>query len=95
MRASPTNSNTFTFLKTGWLLDGGIWEPPKQSIPPYKSNLLQNKNIFLKVDQDDVQQSFFLAETLKYLFLTFSDSNKISLDKWVFNTEAHPFPIEI
>ncbi|CAK5085580.1 unnamed protein product [Meloidogyne enterolobii] len=51
--------------------------------------------IFLKVDQDDVQQSFFLAETLKYLFLTFSDSNKISLDKWVFNTEAHPFPIEI
>uniref|UniRef100_A0A914MF67 alpha-1,2-Mannosidase n=1 Tax=Meloidogyne incognita TaxID=6306 RepID=A0A914MF67_MELIC len=49
----------------------------------------------LPVDQDDVQQSFFLAETLKYLFLTFSDSNKISLDKWVFNTEAHPFPIEI
>uniref|UniRef100_A0A1I8BQI8 alpha-1,2-Mannosidase n=1 Tax=Meloidogyne hapla TaxID=6305 RepID=A0A1I8BQI8_MELHA len=47
----------------------------------------------LPVDQDDVQQSFFLAETLKYLFLTFSDSTKIPLDKWVFNTEAHPFPI--
>ncbi|KAI6646838.1 Alpha 1,2-mannosidase [Oopsacas minuta] len=42
---------------------------------------------------DDVQQSFFLAETLKYLFLTFSDNSVYPLDKWVFNTEAHPFPI--
>lgn len=44
--------------------------------------------------QDDVQQSFFLAETLKYLYLTFSDDSLIPLDKWVFNTEAHPLPIQ-
>lgn len=44
--------------------------------------------------QDDVQQSFFLAETLKYLYLTFSDDTVIPLDKWVFNTEAHPLPIQ-
>lgn len=44
--------------------------------------------------QDDVQQSFFLAETLKYLYLTFSDDSVIPLDKWVFNTEAHPLPIQ-
>ncbi|TCD63846.1 hypothetical protein EIP91_004888 [Steccherinum ochraceum] len=37
--------------------------------------------------------SFFLAETLKYLYLTFLDDDPISLDKWVFNTEAHPFPV--
>ncbi|KAJ0178934.1 hypothetical protein K1T71_005709 [Dendrolimus kikuchii] len=43
---------------------------------------------------DDVQQSFFLAETLKYLYLLFSDDNLISLDEWVFNTEAHPLPIK-
>lgn len=43
--------------------------------------------------QDDVQQSFFLAETLKYLYLTFSEDSVIPLDKWVFNTEAHPLPI--
>lgn len=43
---------------------------------------------------DDVQQSFFLAETLKYLYLLFSDDNLISLDLWVFNTEAHPLPIK-
>lgn len=44
--------------------------------------------------KDDVQQSFFLAETLKYLYLLFSDDNLIALDEWVFNTEAHPLPIK-
>lgn len=43
--------------------------------------------------KDDVQQSFFVAEALKYLYLLFSDDSVISLDSWVFNTEAHPFPI--
>ncbi|CAL1528924.1 unnamed protein product [Lymnaea stagnalis] len=43
---------------------------------------------------DDVQQSFFLAETLKYLYLIFSDDSLIPLDKWVFNTEAHPLPVK-
>ena len=47
------------------------------------------------VRKDDVQQSWFLAETLKYLYLLFCDDNVISLDKWVFNTEAHPLPINI
>ena len=42
---------------------------------------------------DDTQQSFFLAETLKYLYLLFSPTDVISLDKYVFNTEAHPLPI--
>ncbi|KAI6202446.1 Alpha-1,2-Mannosidase [Aphelenchoides besseyi] len=41
---------------------------------------------------DDTQQSFLLAETLKYLYLTFSD-DQLPLDRWVFNTEAHPLPI--
>ncbi|RZF44821.1 hypothetical protein LSTR_LSTR000773 [Laodelphax striatellus] len=42
--------------------------------------------------KDDVQQSYFLAETLKYLYLLFSDDSLISLDDWVFNTEGHPLP---
>jgi len=42
---------------------------------------------------DDLQQSFFLAETLKYLYLIFSDDDVISLDEFVFNTEAHPMRI--
>ncbi|VDK42880.1 unnamed protein product [Anisakis simplex] len=46
-----------------------------------------------KPGSDDVQQSYFLAETLKYAYLTFTNSSVMSLDKWVFNTEAHPLPI--
>ena len=38
-------------------------------------------------------QSFFLAETLKYLYLLFSPPTVIPLDEWVFNTEAHPLRI--
>lgn len=42
----------------------------------------------------DKMESFFLAETLKYLFLLFMDDPDImSLDEWVFNTEAHPLPV--
>ena len=44
-------------------------------------------------DKDNMMQSFFLAETLKYLYLLFSPSSVISLDEWVFNTEAHPIKI--
>lgn len=43
--------------------------------------------------KDNMMQSFFLAETLKYLYLLFSPSSVISLDEWVFNTEAHPIRI--
>lgn len=39
------------------------------------------------------QDSWFLAETLKYLWLIFSDDDAIPLDTWVFNTEAHPLPV--
>lgn len=31
-----------------------------------------------------------MAETLKYFYLIFSPPNLISLDEYVFNTEAHP-----
>uniref|UniRef100_A0A1A8LIZ7 alpha-1,2-Mannosidase n=2 Tax=Nothobranchius pienaari TaxID=704102 RepID=A0A1A8LIZ7_9TELE len=42
----------------------------------------------------DKMESFFLGETLKYLYLLFSnDTELLSLDKYVFNTEAHPLPI--
>lgn len=53
------------------------------------------KNVYvLDSPKDDVQQSFFLAETLKYLYLLFSEDDLIPLDSWVFNTEAHPLPIK-
>jgi mannosyl-oligosaccharide alpha-1,2-mannosidase len=36
------------------------------------------------------EETFWLAETLKYLFLIFDDPQRLSLDEWVFNTECHP-----
>ncbi|XP_058465383.1 endoplasmic reticulum mannosyl-oligosaccharide 1,2-alpha-mannosidase [Malaya genurostris] len=42
----------------------------------------------------DMMESFWLGETLKYFYLLFSDDrSEIDLDKYVFNTEAHPLPI--
>jgi hypothetical protein len=35
-------------------------------------------------------ESFFLAETLKYLYLLFAQPDALDLTKVVFNTEAHP-----
>ncbi len=43
---------------------------------------------------DDKMESFFLAETLKYLYLLFDPDTPIDLlHRHVFNTEAHPFRI--
>ncbi|KAI1204967.1 glycoside hydrolase family 47 protein [Annulohypoxylon truncatum] len=41
--------------------------------------------------QSDYMESFWLAETLKYFYLLFSPPDIISLNEYVFNTEAHPF----
>ncbi|CAF1229857.1 unnamed protein product [Adineta steineri] len=38
-------------------------------------------------------ESFFLAETLKYLYLLFDTTNLFPFNQWIFNTEAHPLPI--
>ncbi len=43
--------------------------------------------------QDDEMATFFLAETLKYLYLTFADEATFSFKDHVFNTEAHPYDI--
>ncbi|KAG8783183.1 maturation of Asn-linked oligosaccharides protein [Ceratobasidium sp. 428] len=41
-------------------------------------------------DYIDQTETFFFAEVLKYLYLTFADPHVIHLDEWVLNTEAHP-----
>jgi len=40
-------------------------------------------------EKGDLMHSFFLAETLKYLYLLFKPE-ALDFDKFVFNTEAHP-----
>ena len=48
---------------------------------------LSDVTTFTKKDE---MESYFLAETLKYLYLTFAPKNTLDLNKVVFNTEAHP-----
>jgi mannosyl-oligosaccharide alpha-1,2-mannosidase len=40
--------------------------------------------------KNDRMESFWLAETLKYFYLIYSEPDLISLDEYVLNTEAHP-----
>lgn len=42
---------------------------------------------------EDKMETFLLSETLKYLYLLFSDASVLPLNEYVFNTEAHPLPI--
>ena len=42
-------------------------------------------------EKGDLMPSYFLAETLKYLYLLFAPEKALDLDRVVFNTEAHPF----
>ncbi|KAL5119229.1 hypothetical protein ACEQ8H_002940 [Pleosporales sp. CAS-2024a] len=63
--------------------------PPKtrvRRVPGVQGQMMTREN-----NVEDKMESFWTAETLKYFYLVFSRDDMISLDKWVFNTEAHPF----
>jgi len=47
---------------------------------------------------EDDMPSFFLSETLKYLYLTFDEDNPMHTDdnrQWMFTTEAHPIHLPV
>ena len=43
--------------------------------------------------KDDKMETFWLAETLKYFLLLFSDDDALDLSTHVLNTEAHPLKV--
>ncbi|ORZ41348.1 glycoside hydrolase [Catenaria anguillulae PL171] len=45
------------------------------------------------LELQDRQESFFLSETLKYLYLLFDPDNEFNGPEWVYTTEAHPLPV--
>jgi ER degradation enhancer, mannosidase alpha-like 2 len=47
------------------------------------------KSVITK-EKGDLMPSYFLAETLKYLYLLFAPEPSLDFDRVVFNTEAHP-----
>ena len=48
------------------------------------------ENVVTKKQKDEME-TFFIAENMKYFYLTFAKKNNFSLNEYVFNTEAHPF----
>ncbi|KAK1511076.1 glycosyl hydrolase family 47 [Colletotrichum costaricense] len=57
------------------LANTAVWDVTAEGRPP----------------QSDSMESFWMGETLKYFYLIFSEPGLVSLDEFVFNTEAHPF----
>ncbi|PFH45060.1 glycoside hydrolase family 47 protein [Amanita thiersii Skay4041] len=78
------------YRQYGWNIFQSIEKYCKLSSGGY-SSILNVDNPAGK--RDDKMETFFLAETLKYLYLLFSGGDIIPLDQYVFNTEAHPLPI--
>ncbi|QRV76440.1 glycoside hydrolase family 47 protein [Ceratobasidium sp. AG-Ba] len=80
------------YRRWGWAIFQAIEKHCKVPSGGYATVLNVDK---LPVRWDDKQETFLLSETLKYLFLLFSDSSVLPLNEVVFNTEskAHPFPV--
>lgn len=79
------------YLDWGWKIFEAIERNAR--VPSGGYSGVKNVNVNVgndKINQDDKMDSFFLAETLKYLYLLFSEPSLIPLDEYVFNTEAHP-----
>ncbi|KAI0931148.1 hypothetical protein AcV5_005303 [Taiwanofungus camphoratus] len=78
------------YRKWGWDIFQAIEKHCRIESGGYASILDVDK---LPVQFEDKMETFLMSETLKYLYLMFSDASVLPLSKYVFNTEAHPFPI--
>ncbi|XP_028032219.1 endoplasmic reticulum mannosyl-oligosaccharide 1,2-alpha-mannosidase [Bombyx mandarina] len=79
-----------TYQEWGWQIFQGFEKYAK--VPNGYSSLtnVKSENPIPR----DMMESFFLSETLKYLYLLLSDDRfLIDLNKYVVNSEAHPLPI--
>lgn len=74
------------WMEKAWIMFDHIEEVTKTDIASSAVDNVTKR----KPNKMDKMESFWLAETLKYFYLIFSDFDLVSLDKWVYNTEAHP-----
>jgi mannosyl-oligosaccharide alpha-1,2-mannosidase len=75
------------WMEKGWKMFEATMQATRSDIANSAIDNVMTKEPVL----NDHMESFWLAETLKYYFLLFSEPSVISLDEWVLNTEAHPF----
>lgn len=73
--------------RVGWQMFQAV---QKYTYAPFGASAIDDVTKSLPT-QEDSEESFWLAETLKYFYLLFEDEGVVSLDEWVLNTEAHPF----
>ncbi|PGH32779.1 mannosyl-oligosaccharide alpha-1,2-mannosidase [[Emmonsia] crescens] len=65
----------------------------KYTVPPHGEGYMSLNDVNrIPPTVRDNMESFWLAETLKYLYLLFSPTGLLPLTEVVFNTEAHVFP---
>lgn len=74
----------------GWRIFQSIQKHCRVETGGYASIINVDEN---PAQKEDKMETFLMSETLKYLYLLFSDSSVMPLDEYVFNTEAHPLPI--
>ncbi|PSR93864.1 glycoside hydrolase [Coniella lustricola] len=55
---------------------------------------VNNVNMPFGGSQSNSLDSFFFAEVLKYIYLTFEDPSVVDLGQYVFNTESHPVLVQ-
>lgn len=80
-----------TYQDWGWNIFMAVEKYAKCEDGGYTSLRLVDRT---KIKPMDHMETFFLAETLKYFYLLFSDNrNEIHLNKFVFNTEQHPLSV--
>lgn len=74
--------------ETAWTMFESIM---KSTQTPFANSAISNVTVSGETEKEDSMESFWMAETLKYFYLIFSSPDTISLDEYVFSTEAHPF----
>lgn len=80
-----------TYREWGWEIFASFVEHSRVRSGGGGFTTLTNANRLPPVQSDNME-SFWLAETLKYLYLLFSPPDLLPLDTIVINTEAHIFP---
>ena len=77
-----------SFRETAWDMFEAV---AKATETEYANAAVMDVNVLGGGKKEDYMESFWMAETLKYFYLCFADTDLISLDEFVLNTEAHPF----
>ncbi|GAB1607422.1 endoplasmic reticulum mannosyl-oligosaccharide 1,2-alpha-mannosidase-like isoform X1 [Argonauta hians] len=80
------------YQEWGWMIFQAFEKYTK--LPDSGYSAISNVKSATHPSYTDKMESFFLGETLKYFYLLFAEGDAIiPLDKYVFNSEAHPLPI--